>query len=61
MLGLAVAGNVEGGEKLLLAAVKANEKAAKLESAFDLLTCDWVFSRTHHALSLTHNMCSIFY
>ncbi len=44
---------MDGGEKLLLSSVKATEKTAKFESAFDLLTCDWLFCRTHHPLTLS--------
>ncbi len=50
MLGLAVAGNVEGGEKLVLAAVKADEEAAKLES-----TC-LHNNNASLSLSLTHDI-----
>ncbi len=56
---------MDGGEKLLLSSVKATEKTAKFESAFDLLTCDWLFCRTHHPLTLslslshTHTLLSV--
>ncbi len=61
ILGLAVAGNVCGGEKLLLAAVKKDEKAAKSESEWVCLTCDEMgYGLGDSVLSLSLSL-SLFY